>query len=134
MGNSWVSSLISHDMEKCSKTYRMRKFCEIGNHSFSIAWVFSTISHSMHSMGKCSKIYPIISGDICTHTSQKLWVLLFHHILNIWIVDGFSSKSPMLWVRSAKPTYDMITFWKINTHSFPKIWVIAAPSNARSMG
>ena len=57
MGNAWVFPSISHSTGKCSKTYRMEKTWETGNHTFPIVWVL--FSHSIpilwytSSYGKC---------------------------------------------------------------------------------
>ena len=88
---------------RCFSSIRF-SFCCILCHTGN-AWVSPSISHSME---KCSKTRLMRkTWDIDSHTSPKLWVLLFHQISMLWyttswIVHGCSHEFPVVWVNLAK--------------------------------
>ena len=122
MGNAWCFVSISHSIGRSSKIHPVVKivikipifFPKHGYFSSIIfppygilqhvknAWVFPSVSHSM---GKCSKIRPMV-------WSCSLEPLL-HQIPIIWAVHGFSNEFLVLWLNSANHTYYMVTTWNI---------------------
>ena len=72
---------------RCFSSIRF-SFCCILCHTGN-AWVSPSISHSME---KCSKTRPMRkTWDIDSHTSPKLWVLLFHQISMLWYTTSYGS-------------------------------------------